>query len=396
MVGTVMNYTGASIAETIAPLRQAEFAADEALSKRQIARLMRDRERGYSINSKQIVLAFMVEFVIIGLILTNIYVTVAQLPDPSTFKTVQALLFPIAMAMVELARVPLAVAVRTQNSWNIKFAALLGVLCAVAVTSNSLYSIGASSFTPRLEETHQKDVILFQLRDRKREAEAQAAKAQVDVAQKLKERDAINQSIQALNKQLTEQPAQNCGTVTIPSPAPGVPPTSSLACRANPVLKTLNTEITASKAKLLEAEAALKQAQTQAGQAADNSDVRALNEEISKAQTQNRESIFQSQLHSLAAMLFGVDPQDVTPGQIKSLEFYLIFVSSIAAAFSSTLIAMTAVRRIKKPKEVTAVTIPDEAAAYLFGPLVVAIRKEAADAVAAAANNHKTAEQKAN
>jgi phosphate/sulfate permease len=169
-----MNYSGAALAESVEPLRQAEFA-EEALSKRQVARLIRDRERGYSINSKQIVLAFMVEFVIIGLILTNIYVTVAQLPDPSTFKTVQALLFPIAMAMVELARV-------------------------------------------------------------------------------------------------------------------------------------------------------------------------------------------------------------------KSLEFYLIFVSSIAAAFSSTLIAMTAVRRIKKPTGAIAVTIPDEAAAYLFGPLVVALRKEAADAVAAAAS----------
>jgi hypothetical protein len=388
MVGTVMNYAGTALGDSVAPLRQAEFTED-ALTKRQAARLMRDRERGYSINTKQIVLAFLVEFVIIGLILTNIYVTVAQLPDPSTFKTVQALLFPIAMAMVELARVPLAVAVRTQNSWNIKFAALLGVLCAVAVTSNSLYSIGASSFNPRLEETHQKDALLSQLKDRKRDAETQVARAQVDAAQKLKDRDAINQSIQALNKQLTDQPTQNCGTVTTPSPAPGAPPTSAWVCKSNPVLKTLNTEIAASKAKLAEAEVALKQALAQVEHVSDNSEVRTLNDEISKAQTQNRESIFQSQLHSLAAMLFGVDPQDVTPGQIKSLEFYLIFVSSIAAAFSSTLIAMTAVRRIKKPKEPTAVTIPDEAAAYLFGPLVAAIRKEATDAVAAASKAQK-------
>ena len=380
-----MNYSGASLSASAAPLQQVEYV-QEALSKRQVARIMRDRERGYSINSKQIVLAFMVEFVIIGLILTNIYVTVAQLPDPSTFKTVQALLFPIAMAMVELARVPLAVAVRTQNSWNIKFAALFGVLCAVAVTSNSLYSIGASSFTPRLEETHQNDVVLSQLRDRKRENDAQIAKAQADAAQKLKERDAINQSIQALNKQLTEQPTQNCAAVTIPSPAPGAPATSSLSCKANPVLKTLNAEIAAAKIKLAEAEGTLKQAAAQIERASEGAGVRTLNEEITKAQTQNRESIFQSQLHSLAAMLFGVDPQDVTPGQIKSLEFYLIFVSSIAAAFSSTLIAMTAVRRIKKPREAAAVTIPDEAAAYLFGPLVAAIRKEAVAAVAAAAN----------
>jgi hypothetical protein len=101
------------------------------------------------------------------LFLPNIYVTVAQLPDASTFKTVQALLFPIAMAMVELARVPLAIAVRTQPSWNMKLAALLGVLCAVAVTSNSLYSIGASSFTLRLEDTHKKNDLLLDLESRK-------------------------------------------------------------------------------------------------------------------------------------------------------------------------------------------------------------------------------------
>src|SRR3954468_7696653 len=62
----------------------------EEPGSRQLLRMERDRQRGYSINVKQIVLAFFVEFVIIGLILTNIYVTVAQLPDPSTFKTVQA------------------------------------------------------------------------------------------------------------------------------------------------------------------------------------------------------------------------------------------------------------------------------------------------------------------
>jgi hypothetical protein len=90
-------------------------------------------------------------------------------------------------------------------------------------------------------------------------------------------------------------------------------------------------------------------------------------------------------------MLFRVDPAKVTPEQLKTLEFYLIFVSSIAAAFSSTLIAMTAVRRIKKPKDHAAVTIPDEAAAYLFGPLVAAIRKEASDAVAAAASKAQRA-----
>ena len=347
-----------------------------------LSRDERDRARGYSINVKQIVLAFVVEFVIIGLILTNIYVTFAQLPDPSTFKTIQALLFPIAMAMVELARVPLAIAVRTQPSWNIKLAALLGVLCAVAVTSNSLYSIGASSFTPRLEDTHKKEDVIQGLQAQKRNLETEIARADGDVKQKLDDRDQLNRTIQALNKQLTDQPPNNCASETVPSPAPGAPASTRMRCVTNPVLKTLNAEIAGEKAKLSQAEAALKQAQ--ANRLESKYDLRPVNEKIAIAASEDRESIFQSQLHSLAAMLFGVDPKDVTPGQLKSLEFYLIFVSSIAAAFSSTLIAMTAVRRIKPTKVEATANIPDEAIAYLFGPLVTAIRQEAKDAVASA------------
>jgi hypothetical protein len=377
-----MNYTGASLAEPIAPLLRAEFAADEALSKRQVARLIRDRERGYSINSKQIVLAFAVEFTIIGLILTNIYVTVAQLPDPSTFKTVQALLFPIAMAMVELARVPLAIAVRTQNSWNIKLAALLGVLCAVAVTSNSLYAIGATSFAPRLEDTHKKDDVLQQLEDQKRVHAEDIKRADESLALKRTDRDAQSQALQSLNQQLATQPPPVCNVITVPSPLPGGAPSTTQKCSQNPIIKILNGEIAATKLKLDQAQLALSQAETD--RKSERFDLTPLEEEIRKAKSDNRESVFQSQLHSLAAMLFRVDPAKVTPEQLKTLEFYLIFVSSIAAAFSSTLIAMTAVRRIKKPKEPTTVTIPDEAAAYLFGPLVAAIRKEAVDAVAAA------------
>jgi hypothetical protein len=83
-------------------------------------------------------------------------------------------------------------------------------------------------------------------------------------------------------------------------------------------------------------------------------------------------------------MLMQKDPKDVTDADVKILEWYLIVVPSIAAAFSSTLIAMTAVRRIKPKKSEATVTIPDETAAYLFGPLVVAMRREASKAVAEA------------
>jgi hypothetical protein len=47
-------------------------------------------------------------------------------------------------------------------------------------------------------------------------------------------------------------------------------------------------------------------------------------------------------------------------------------------------------RRIKPQKSATDINFPDEAAAYLFGPLVAAIRKEAQDAVVAATNAKTT------
>jgi hypothetical protein len=384
-----MNYSRPSPSDANSSSHQVDIVTEEALTRRQVARLVRDRDRGYSVNTKQIVLAFAVEFTIIGLILTNIYVTVEQLPDPSTFKTVQALLFPIAMAMVELARVPLAIAVRTQNSWNIKLAALLGVLCAVAVTSNSLYAIGATSFAPRLEETHRKDDTLKVLLDQKARKQAEIDAMAENASNKRADRDAQAQALQSLNEQLTKQPMQTCGAVTIPNVLPGGAPTISQKCAANPAFKTLNGEITATKTKVDQAQASLDQAE--GGLRSKKEEIRPIVEVIAKAASENRESVFQSQLHSLAAMLFRVDPEKVTPEQLKTLEFYLIFVSSIAAAFSSTLIAMTAVRRIKKPKELGAVNIPDEAVAYLFGPLVAAIRKEAADAVASAASKAQRA-----
>jgi hypothetical protein len=379
-----MNFSGVG-AQIPSDIRIEDDNSPPALlSARQRARIERDRDRGYSINAKQIVLAFAVEFVIIGLILTNNAVTVAQLPDATNLKTIQALLFPIAMSMVELARVPLAIAVRTQKSWNIKFAALVGVLCAVAVTSTSLIQIGNSTFNPRLEDTHNKDDVLADLRNRRESLATQIAAADEAVNQRRVERDRLFQANQSLNSQLTAQKPQECTTVFTPSAAPGAAPTSSQSCHPNPALKPLNAAIADAKAKLAAAEVVLKEAETR--RQSPTLDTKGIDEEIRKAEKANRGSIYQSQLHAYAGMLFQKAAQDVTDADVKTLEWYLIVIPSIAAAFSSTLIAMTAVHRIKRPAVQTA-TIPDEAAAYLFGPLVTAIRQEAQDAVKAATKN---------
>jgi hypothetical protein len=210
----------------------------------------------------------------------------------------------------------------------------------------------------------------------------QIARADELIKQRKAERDRIFQANQNLNSQLTAQKPQECTTITLPSPAPGAPAQTSQSCRQNPALKPLTVAIAESRAKLMEAETAVKEAE--ASRQNPKYDVSALDVQIREAQREDRGSIYQSQLHSYAAMFLGKNPQDVNDADVKLLEWYLIVVPSIAAAFSSTLIAMTAVRRIKPSKTTKDLGLPDEAAAYLFGPLVTAIRKEAREAVIAA------------
>ena len=95
------------------------------------------------------VLAFAVEFVIIGLILTNQSAVAAELSNASWLSFIKAASLPIALSMAELARVPLAIAVRTQPSWNIKVVATVGVLAAVVVTAVNLSVIGWNTYDPR-------------------------------------------------------------------------------------------------------------------------------------------------------------------------------------------------------------------------------------------------------
>jgi hypothetical protein len=106
-----------------------------------------------------------------------------------------------------------------------------------------------------------------------------------------------------------------------------------------------------------------------------------LDQEAAKVEAEYREAVYQSPLHSYTAMLFNKDPQEVKEGEVKTLEWYLILIPSIAAALSSTLIAITAVHRIRTPKPETAAVMPEEAMNVLFGPLVKTLEEEAKKAV---------------
>jgi hypothetical protein len=78
--------------ETLIPKRESW------LSERKRTRRERDAERGYSINIKQVVLAFAVEFWIIGLIVVGTYQLIDDSGKLSQKEVFSALLLPAALA----------------------------------------------------------------------------------------------------------------------------------------------------------------------------------------------------------------------------------------------------------------------------------------------------------
>jgi hypothetical protein len=360
--------------------------------RRRIAR-ERDVERGYSINVKQVILAFAVEFWIITLIIVGTYLLIADSGQLSREAIFGALLFPAALSMVELARVPLAIAVRTQNAWHIKFLASLGVIAAITVTSFSLSQIAWKTFDNRLVEATQANDTLVEAKKNLDGFQKLIDQSESDITQKNQIRNGVSERLAGLEAQQTKISSAS-GTVTttlrgadgnVLFDQNGKPQTTSrlTAIVNQQQFNALKDQIAITRKELDASKASIQQAEEYRR----TLDRRKIDEDIAKADAAYRTAVNKSQLHSYTAMVTGKAVADVTDAEVKNLEKYLIIIPSIAAALASTLIAITSVRSIKLTKAQTAPAIPDEAAAYLFGPLVAALRKEATDAVRAVINN---------
>ena len=359
--------------------------------KRKLTRLERDRERGYSVNVKQVVLAFCVEFWIIGLIVVGTYLLISDSGERgqvSSQEIFSALLLPAALAMVELARVPLAIAVRTQSSLHIKFFAALGVLAAITVTSFSLSQIAWKTFDIRTAEVTRSHDKLTALETKKSGIHEKSDEYRKALDLKIQERNGVSERLNNLQQQLTKVSSavgNACSPVIGQDGKPVIGGDGKPLTKCAPIATVNQNQLNVVKAQIATTQKELDAAQTAVRQAEDEFqrlDVRQLDTEIAAADAEYRVAANRSQLHSYAAMMTGKAVTDVTEADVKSLEKYLIIIPCIAAAFASTLLAVTAVRRITSKSSVAA--IPDEAVAYLFGPLVSAVRQEARDAVAAA------------
>jgi hypothetical protein len=242
------------------------------LSESRMRRLERDSARGYSINVKQVVLAFAVEFWIIGLIVLGTYLLIAESASEHVSREAvfSALLLPAALAMVELARVPLALAVRTQEAWHIKFFAAAGVIAAIVVTTFSLSQIAWKTFDIRIAEATRANDRLTAVKKERDDFQNKVDQLGRDIDQRINARNSINERVAALEAQITKVSSSSgvsCKPVLGPDGHPVIGADGKTVQQCTPVatvnqaqLKTLKEQLDNTKKELAAAETAVKQA----------------------------------------------------------------------------------------------------------------------------------------
>ncbi|GJE42165.1 hypothetical protein AEGHOMDF_1336 [Methylobacterium soli] len=85
-----------------------------------------------------------------------------------------------------------------------------------------------------------------------------------------------------------------------------------------------------------------------------------------------------SQLHSFTAMVYGVDPIDVTDAQVHAFLRIFVFVPALCAAFASTILALCAVsvRKTFMDEDEFGAAVNPEASTYMLAPFAEGIVRE--------------------
>ena len=268
----------------------------------------RDQQGGYSIIYKQVVLAFLIEIVIVITSLIGAWLMASKYGRTSTDHLLM-MLAPVAYAMVELSRVPLALATRTQRSFLMRFVALLAVLCAAGVTIKSMSMLGEIMFRPRLEAATEAKRNLDKV-NHDRDSMAYGIKVADDVvAQRKSEREAAEEQVSRIAAEIGKHPGQTCSRYS--GTDKNGHAYNGQKCSADPGILALKQQLESASENRAEASKKLEEA---------NAERNALslthaNKLSTEAEASYREALFHSQLHSFTAMAYGKDPNQVTDGE---------------------------------------------------------------------------------
>ena len=97
---------------------------------------------------------------------------------------------------------------------------------------------------------------------------------------------------------------------------------------------------------------------------------------VADAEQAYRNAVNRSQLHSFTAMVYGVDPIDVTEQQVHAFLRIFVFLPALCAAFASTILALCAVstRRTFMDEDDLGAAVNPAAAPYMLDAITDALR----------------------
>ncbi|WP_018042223.1 hypothetical protein [Methylobacterium sp. 88A] len=332
----------------------------------------RHLEKGYRIKWGYVGIAYLVEFMVIGASLWGAWLFAGVYSDGDDKAFYFMLLAPLVYAAVELCRVPLGILARTQRSYFIRALAIVGIIFAAGVTTKSVSQLGEMMFHPRLMDAAKAKTALKDAQADRSTIDNRIAAADARVAQYTTELDQIEKRAAENASQLSALPAQRCERVSGTN-SKGQR-YSNLKCVTDPRTATLN----ASVGKASTDRAVVTKSLEEARKARAELDRGMAERKVADAEQAYRNSVNRSQLHSFTAMVYGVDPIDVTDAQVHAFLRIFVFVPALCAAFASTILALCAVsvRKTFMDEDDLGAAVNLEATPYMLDSITDSIRQE--------------------
>ncbi|CAA2099606.1 hypothetical protein MBUL_00237 [Methylobacterium bullatum] len=332
----------------------------------------RHLEKGYRIKWGYVGIAYLVEFMVIGASLWGAWLFAGVYSDGDDKAFYFMLLAPLVYAAVELCRVPLGILARTQRSYFIRALAIVGIIFAAGVTTKSVSQLGEMMFHPRLMDAAKAKTALKDAQADRSTIDNRIAAADARVAQYTTELDQIEKRAAENASQLSALPAQRCERVSGTN-SKGQR-YSNLKCVTDPRTATLNASVGKASAD----RAVVTKSLEEARRARAELDRGVAERKVADAEQAYRNSVNRSQLHSFTAMVYGVDPIDVTDAQVHAFLRIFVFVPALCAAFASTILALCAVsvRKTFMDEDDLGAAVNLEATPYMLDSITDSIRQE--------------------
>ncbi|MDQ0447976.1 hypothetical protein QO012_002481 [Methylobacterium aerolatum] len=337
-------------------------------------RHQRHVEKGYRIKWGYVAIAYLVEFMVIGASLAGAWLFAGVYSDGDWHAFYFMLLAPLVYAAVELCRVPLGILARTQRSYFIRGLAILGIIFAAGVTTKSVSQLGEMMFHPRLMDAARTKTTLKDAQADRATIEDRIKAADDRVASYTAELDQIEKRAGDNAQQLAGLPAQRCEKV-FGTNSKGVR-YQNLKCVADPRVAALSAGVTKANAD----RTALVKDLEEARKARAALDRGAADRRVADAEQAYRNAVNRSQLHSFTAMVYGVDPIDVSEQQVHAFLRIFVFLPALCAAFASTILALCAVstRRTFMDEDDLGAAVNPEAAPFMLDAITEALRADPA------------------